>query len=101
MFVPSDNYFTDKFESFKTRISNKLNVDVSQLNTLNLTPLAPSDVGTTVNGIYVNFVNFGFIRDNIGLIRSMLGTILYLFLFYFNYRMAVKLIRGIDIGGGK
>lgn len=101
MFVPSDDYFTKKFESIKKKISVKLDIDLNQLGSLNFSPSAPSDVGTLVNGTYVSFVNFGFIRDNIGLIRALLGTVLYLFLFYYHYRMAVKLIRGIDVGGCK
>lgn len=101
IFVPGDDYFKNKFEGLKTSIMNKTNISVNELNSLNLEPVVPGDVFGTYNGQTMTFVNLSFVRDNIVYIRSAIGTLLYIFLFYFNYRSLMKLIRGFDFGGGK
>lgn len=100
MLVPSDDYFIKKFDSIKMNISQRLNLDLSQLNQLNITAVPPGDVTSIIDGNVVKFIDFGFIRDNINLIRGLLGTLLYLFLFYYHYRMAMKMIKGIDFTNG-
>lgn len=103
IFVPGDDYFKIKFGNIKNSLSRKLKLDLEQLNTLNFEGKPFESIVGNIDGQMVTFIDMGFINDNIGVIRTFIGSILYIFLFYYNYRMVLSMIRSYHYGneGGK
>jgi len=103
-FVPSDNYFSDKFEDLRTTLSDKLAIDsltalFTSLDSVNSDGF--NDINISIMGTNATILDADPINQNIETIRNWVRGFVFFFLVLYNINQVLKLIRGTDyIGAG-
>ena len=97
LFVPSDTYFTDVFNSFKNDLFNKLDVtSYTRLFDTDYTESSIKDITINVFGQTVTIVKFSLYEDFRGIVNTLIYAFMFFLLAIYNYNQIYKLIRGSD-----
>jgi len=103
--IPSDNFFTDNFQTIETLIADKLNLDMSEIESLkNITEVNPivAPIEFKIMGVPVS-LDFTFVTKIRDMTRTISSGLVGIFICWFHYKKIIWLIRGNapTDGGGK
>ena len=103
LFVPGENFFSDKFNQIKEDFTNKVGLDASALD--DLKDISSGDMADSgyfegvINGKRVKFVDFSFMSGFITKFHDVVRGFVYPLLVLYNMNQIYFLIRGVDLFG--
>lgn len=105
LFVPEEEYFLTKFNEIKSNFTNKLGVDVSELEKLkNVSEVDLNNLSFfegTIFGKRVKFVDFTFLNQFKTRFHNLARGFIYPLLILYNLNQIYFLVRGANLFGSK
>lgn len=109
LFVPSDNYFSNKIDDLKLRLSEKIPYEdfinmfgeIEKIESSNYSNISLNDYKIGNNKISINnFINFNWLLQYKDTWYAWVRGIFFILLIIYNINQIMKLFRGYNIGEG-
>ncbi|GEM_PF-4748721 len=98
LFIPSENYFINKFSEIQSKIAGQFAYDITFLQTLqSVGPRQINNIEVDIMGVHATVIRFDFLSQAVDSIRPFIQAWLYFLLLLYHVNNVFKLLRGTPL----